>query len=390
MRLLLLNLIILLLNLRLWSRDYVDVEDSDMAPFAQSAPWRAKESKSDATEEAIYLKEFEHEFDEETQSQVVEKWKSRHQKQQPGSRKTFVASSFSSGILNETKSRPIGSNWKQRTVASAQRSVYDLYHIPKIEYSDLVDCAALLRGDARELDRAEEAMKVRPKIPVYEEQYLNWTEDCDRFKRLRGYVQVPLSEEEAEFPLAFSLAVYRDVEQMERLLRAVYQPQNLYCIHVDTKSPLLFHQTILSIARCFDNVWVATHLAKVKWGDISVILPEINCMRDLLKYFRGKYKYFINLTGQEFPLRTNLELVRIAKIFNGSNDVAGSASRSFIVLNGYSLNRFLRIIKCSYFGWGEWCLTTGWALSFERLTRTSFSLDTSAATRLGLHCLNVF
>lgn len=328
MRLLLLNLIILLLNFRLWSRDYVHIEDSDMAPLALSAPWRARASKSDATESAVYLKEFEHEFDEETQNQVVEKWQ-QQQQQQPGSRKAFVASSFSSGILNETKDRTIKSKWQKqkRTVASGQRSIYDLYHIPKIEYNDLVDCAALLQGNARELSRAEAAMRVRPKIPVYEEQYLNWTEDCDRFKRLRGYVQVPLSEEEAEFPLAFSLAVYRDVEQVERLLRAIYQPQNLYCIHVDTKSPLLFHQTVSSIARCFDNVWVATRLSKVKWGDISVILPEINCMRDLLKYFRGKYKYFINLTGQEFPLRTNLELVRIAKIFNGSNDIAGSSSR---------------------------------------------------------------
>lgn len=331
MRLLLLNLIILLLNLRLWSRDYVHIEDGDAAPLAaQSASWRAgRESKSDAKEEEeaiVHLKEFEHEFDEETQDQVVEKWKSQHQrKQHPGSRKTFVAS-FSSGILNETKARPIGSRWQQKR--NAERSVHDLYHIPKIAYTDLVDCAALLKGDARELDRAEEAMRARPKVPVYEEQYLNWTQDCYRFKRLRGYIEVPLSEEEAEFPLAFSLAVYRDVEQLERLLRSIYHPQNLYCIHVDTKSPLLFHQTVFSIARCFDNVWVSTHLSKVKWGDISVILPEINCMRDLIKYFRGKYKYFINLTGQEFPLRTNLELVRIAKIFNGSNDVAGSASRS--------------------------------------------------------------
>jgi len=59
----------------------------------------------------------------------------------------------------------------------------------------------------------------------------------------------------------------------------------------------------------------------------SVLLPEINCMHDLMRYYRRQFRYFINLTGQEFPLRTNLELVRIARIFNGSNDVAGSFSR---------------------------------------------------------------
>ena len=60
----------------------------------------------------------------------------------------------------------------------------------------------------------------------------------------------------------------------------------------------------------------------------SVLLPEINCMRDLVRYYRRQFYYFINLTGQEFPLRTNLELVRIARVFNGSNDIAGSATRS--------------------------------------------------------------
>jgi len=60
---------------------------------------------------------------------------------------------------------------------------------------------------------------------------------------------------------------------------------------------------------------------------LSVLLPEINCMRDLMRFYRHRFRYFINLTGQEFPLRTNLELVRIARIFNGSNDIAGSYTR---------------------------------------------------------------
>jgi len=59
----------------------------------------------------------------------------------------------------------------------------------------------------------------------------------------------------------------------------------------------------------------------------SVLLPEISCMRDLMRHYRRQFLYFINLTGQEFPLRTNLELVRIARIFNGSNEITGSYTR---------------------------------------------------------------
>ena len=42
-------------------------------------------------------------------------------------------------------------------------------------------------------------------------------------------------------------------------------------------------------------------------------------VQDLWKY--KKWKYFINLTGQEFPLKTNLELVRILSSYNGANDI---------------------------------------------------------------------
>ena len=45
-------------------------------------------------------------------------------------------------------------------------------------------------------------------------------------------------------------------------------------------------------------------------------------MKDHLRY--TDWKYHINLAGQEFPLKTNLELVRILKAFNGSNLIQGS------------------------------------------------------------------
>jgi len=50
-------------------------------------------------------------------------------------------------------------------------------------------------------------------------------------------------------------------------------------------------------------------------------------MRDLMRHYRRQFLYFINLTGQEFPLRTNLELVRIVRLFNGSNEITGSYTR---------------------------------------------------------------
>ena len=42
-------------------------------------------------------------------------------------------------------------------------------------------------------------------------------------------------------------------------------------------------------------------------------------MKDRLAY--KKWKYYINLTGLEFPLKTNWELVQILSTYKGANDV---------------------------------------------------------------------
>ena len=157
------------------------------------------------------------------------------------------------------------------------------YKIPSIEITTLVNCAKLLTGSQEELVKAETEMSRRPKVPVYEENYLDWTRDCDKYKMARGFVTSPLSQEEAEFPLAFSIAMYKDIEQAERLLRMIYQPQNLYCIHVDIQSSVLIHRTMHAISNCFPNVFIASHLDKIKWGDVSVLLPDLNCMRDFVR-----------------------------------------------------------------------------------------------------------
>ena len=43
-----------------------------------------------------------------------------------------------------------------------------------------------------------------------------------------------------------------------------------------------------------------------------------------------KWKYLINLASQAFPIKTNEELVKILKVFNGSNDIAGRTGDAVI------------------------------------------------------------
>ena len=95
-----------------------------------------------------------------------------------------------------------------------------------------VDCKALIQGDKMLLNSTK--TYIRPEsFFLTDEQYLKGTRDCDTFIRQRGYITSPVNEEEAGFPLAFSIIMYKDMELTERLLRAIYRPQNFYCIHVE-------------------------------------------------------------------------------------------------------------------------------------------------------------
>ena len=186
----------------------------------------------------------------------------------------------------------------------------------------LVNCSAIIKeNNAKELAKAKQIMTKKMPNRLHIEKHLK-TLNCNQFKQSRGYIMHPLSDMEREFPLAFSIIVYRDFEQVERLLRAIYRPHNYYCVHIDVKADPIERQAFELITSCLDNVVIASMSYNVTWGTFSVLEAELVCMQTLWQY--KKWKYFINLTGQEFPLKTNRELVAILKSFDGANIVDGT------------------------------------------------------------------
>ena len=190
-----------------------------------------------------------------------------------------------------------------------------------------INCRLIINGNESETKIASNMSALQPrKNPIGPMDYINRTSDCQTFIHERGYIMSTLTKIEAAFPLAFSILMYKDIEQVERLLRAIYRPQNIYCIHVDKKTDNEIYRAMKGITNCFDNVFMTTTRIDVQWGQFSVLEPELMCIKELLQRNK-KWKYFINLTGQEFPLRTNYELVRILMTYNGANDIEGTVKR---------------------------------------------------------------
>ncbi|KAK7116454.1 hypothetical protein V1264_002132 [Littorina saxatilis] len=144
------------------------------------------------------------------------------------------------------------------------------------------------------------------------------SKNCTLLKKLHGY-EKPVEREEVEFPLAFGLKMHTSPVQAEQLLRAIYRPHNIYCIHVNKVADDAVFRVMTNIASCFPNV-ITTERVHVAYATYDSVLAEQTAMACALGS-TVDWKYYLNLAGQEFPLRTNLEMVRILKMLNGTNDI---------------------------------------------------------------------
>jgi hypothetical protein len=134
---------------------------------------------------------------------------------------------------------------------------------------DIITCRRILSNDSEALLAATEFMDARKWSPMEEHEVLKLASNCIEFRRRGRYQDKPLRPSDLEFPVAFNLLIHWHLEQFERLLRALYRPQNVYCIHVDAKTSYTFHAAVEAIARCFDNVFVATKRHRIVYAGFS-------------------------------------------------------------------------------------------------------------------------
>ncbi|XP_060705865.1 beta-1,3-galactosyl-O-glycosyl-glycoprotein beta-1,6-N-acetylglucosaminyltransferase 7-like [Hemiscyllium ocellatum] len=198
-----------------------------------------------------------------------------------------------------------------------RRPVPQAWPLHPAECGDYPDelCAALFQGKAAAVGlgaRCEQLHRAEAMAPGP----LN----CSRLLAAHSYITEPLSQEEADFPLAYILTVHKDLDTLLWLFRAIYAPQNIYCIHVDQKSSAEFRRRLQELASCFRNVFLASRSETVVYGGFSRLQADINCMQELAGS-PLRWQYVINLCGQDYPLKTNRELVRFLKSQRRSRNI---------------------------------------------------------------------
>ena len=144
-------------------------------------------------------------------------------------------------------------------------------------------------------------------------------DDCVHVLRTR-FPHRAVTKTEQQLPIAFGFSVHKGARLFEQLLQAIYMPHNVYCIHIDKKSPDVFRKAILAMIRCLPNVFVSKKRTDVVWGHFSIVEAQLNCMEELLQSTR-KWKYYINLVGQDFPLYDNSQIVVALQKLNNTNSI---------------------------------------------------------------------
>ncbi len=122
---------------------------------------------------------------------------------------------------------------------------------------------------------------------------------------LQGQLKRPVLQPR-KMSIAYLVLVHRFPEQFKRLFRAIYHPNNHYLISVDQKSGSEFFTDIEVFLKDFPNAYIIES-GKVIWGGYSMVQSELEGMKHLLALDLN-WDFFINLSGQDFPLKTQAQI----------------------------------------------------------------------------------
>jgi hypothetical protein len=139
--------------------------------------------------------------------------------------------------------------------------------------------------------------------------------------------------------LAYLILAHKNPRQVARLFRAVHHPDDVVVLHFDRRADRALHQLGAELAGAHPNVRLLRP-RPILWGGYQMAAAQIEAMAAALRA-DAVWHHFINLTGQDFPIKPRAQLE------------AHLAART----------------EASFVSWFDPLRTSLWANARERLTR---------------------
>ncbi|HWV70369.1 MAG TPA: beta-1,6-N-acetylglucosaminyltransferase [Pseudosphingobacterium sp.] len=105
-----------------------------------------------------------------------------------------------------------------------------------------------------------------------------------------------------QIKIAYLILVHRFPKQFKRLFKAIYDQENYYLIHLDKKAESNTRADVEEFLADYPNAYILES-KNVVWGGYSMVQAELNGMKYLLD-INATWDFFINLSGQDFPLKS--------------------------------------------------------------------------------------
>ncbi|HEV7368007.1 beta-1,6-N-acetylglucosaminyltransferase [Arenibaculum sp.] len=107
--------------------------------------------------------------------------------------------------------------------------------------------------------------------------------------------------------LAYVITVFKQPEQVARLLDAIWHPDDAFALHLDAKASPDLRMRFEALAQGRPNVTFVDPV-RVCWGGFSLCEAEWRCLHHLVTRHPG-WDYLMNITGQDFPLRPRRDII---------------------------------------------------------------------------------
>lgn len=106
--------------------------------------------------------------------------------------------------------------------------------------------------------------------------------------------------------LAILILAHKNARQVARLFDVIHRPEDLILLHFERRASAALHRLGLQLAREHSNV-VLLRPRAVLWGGYRMIGVQLEAIAAALRR-PVPWTHFINLTGQDFPLKPTVEI----------------------------------------------------------------------------------
>lgn len=117
--------------------------------------------------------------------------------------------------------------------------------------------------------------------------------------------------------IAYFIMIHHKPDVFKVMFEKIYTRDQFYLIHIDRKAKEEFIEEIQQYLIHFPNVYILESMNIVA-GGFSIIQAQLNAMEFLLNV-TAEWDYFINLSGEDYPLKSQNIIRQFLTMNNGRN-----------------------------------------------------------------------